>query len=78
MKKILISAIALLCFSALVYAVPNYNNGNGTIMFESEYNGVKTVIRKCELEVTIGDLLRKEKDRAPQKTDRAKIGLYAS
>ena len=60
MKKILISAIALLCFSALVYAVPNYNNGNGTIMFESEYNGVKTVIRKCELEVTIGDLLRKE------------------
>ena len=45
----------LLC--CLVYAEPDYGGGNGTVLRSSEEGGVRTVLRKCELEAVIGDVL---------------------
>lgn len=55
-KSILI--IVILFISQIVFSNPNYNNGNGTIIFSSEENEVKTVVRKCIINnIKIGDLL---------------------
>ncbi len=40
--------------------VPNYANGNGTIVFSSNTDGVSTIIRKCEMSVTIGPMLSED------------------
>ena len=57
MKKSLF-LIILLTLAQLIFANPNYNNGNGTIIFSQNQDGVKTTIRKCEIDsIIIGDLL---------------------
>ena len=57
MKKSLF-LIILLALAQLIFANPNYNNGNGTIIFSQNQDGVKTTIRKCEIDsIIIGDLL---------------------
>ena len=59
MKKFIL--LLLLIFNHFVlFAAPNYNNGNGTILFESVEGNKKTVVRKCEMEVTIGEKLGKK------------------
>lgn len=59
MKKFIV--LLLLIFNHFVlFAAPNYNNGNGTILFESVEGNKKTVVRKCEMEVTIGEKLGKK------------------
>ena len=68
MKKFIL--LLLLIFNHFVlFAAPNYNNGNGTILFESVEGNKKTVVRKCEMEVTIGEKLGKKSriiyDRSP-------------
>lgn len=60
MKKCFFIAIILFLISSFTFAIPNYNNGNGTIISESNINNVKIIIRKCTVEVTIGDLLREQ------------------
>lgn len=57
MKKSLVCVSLLLIFAQFAFALPNYNNGNGTILSEKTENGIKITIRKCELEVVVGDLL---------------------
>lgn len=60
MKKCL-ALCALIALSNLLFAIPNYKNGNGTITFSSEKDEVKTTIRKCEIaDILIGDLLEEE------------------
>ena len=57
MKKSLF-LIILVVLAQLIFANPNYNNGNGTIIFSQNQDGVKTTIRKCEIDsIIIGDLL---------------------
>lgn len=58
MKKFVLFLSIIFAFSHLSFAEqkPNYNNANGTIIFEKEENDTKMIIRKCEVEVTIGDL----------------------
>jgi len=56
MKKFII--FCLLLISQFAFAVPNYKNGNGTIISNSEKNSVRATIRKCIINnVKIGDLL---------------------
>lgn len=62
MKKTVLCILLLLTFVQFIFALPNYNNGNGTIVSEKNENGIKTLVRKCEREVVIGNLLD-EKDR---------------
>ena len=50
-KRIFILGLALL-YSFVLYAAPNYNNGNGTILFEEIKGNKKTEIRKLEMEIT--------------------------
>ena len=50
-KRIFILGLALL-YSFVLYAAPNYNNGNGTILFEEIKDNKKTEIRKLEMEIT--------------------------
>jgi len=57
MKKWLFVIFLGLLSNAVIFAVPNYNNGNGTIISESSSHDKKIVIRKCIFEVIIGDLL---------------------
>lgn len=62
MKKSFLLLI-LLALSQIVFSNPNYKNGNGTIIFSKNEDGVKTTIRKCEIDaIEIGDLLS-EKNR---------------
>ena len=49
-----------LLINSVIFAVPNYNNGNGTIISESNLHDKKIVIRKCIVEEVIGNLLREE------------------
>ncbi len=57
MKKLFIFSIFII-FCQLLFSSPNYNNGNGTIESVSEKDGIKTTIRKCEIDnVIIGNLL---------------------
>ena len=54
MKKSLF-IILVLAISQIVFANPNYKNGNGTILSSSEKDGAKSIIRKCEIDdVKIG------------------------
>ena len=62
MKKSVVCILLLAIFWQFTFALPNYNNGNGTIVSEKTENGIKTLVRKCEREVVIGNLLA-EKDR---------------
>ena len=62
MKKSVVCVLLLAIFAQFAFALPNYNNGNGTIVSEKTEKGIKTVVRKCEREVVIGNLLD-EKDR---------------
>lgn len=59
MKKYLLLLIAIL-FSSMLFADPNYNNGNGTIILEKKTDNINTIVRKCEVDVKIGDLLKEE------------------
>lgn len=60
MKKRSLFVITFLLMCVFMYAAPNYNNGNGTVLSEFENNEIKITVRKCELHVVIGDLLREE------------------
>ena len=60
MKKRSLFVITFLLMCVFMYAAPNYNNGNGTVLSKFENNEIKTTVRKCELHVVIGDLLREE------------------
>jgi hypothetical protein len=57
MKKTVLCILLLLTFVQFIFALPNYNNGNGTVLSEKTENGIKITVRKCELEVVIGNLL---------------------
>ena len=57
MKKTVLCILLLLTFAQFIFASPNYNNGNGTVLSEKTENGIKITVRKCELEVVIGNLL---------------------
>ena len=57
MKKSVVCVLLLAIFGQFTFALPNYNNGNGTIVSEKTEKGIKTVVRKCEREVVIGNLL---------------------
>lgn len=59
MKRKMTFAFILL-LHCLAYADPDYNGGNGTIVKSSTENGVQTTLRKCELEVVIGDVLQEK------------------
>ncbi len=39
---------------------PNYNDGNGTIIFERKENNISELLRKCVVDVKIGDLAKEE------------------
>ena len=39
-------------------SVPNYNSGNGTIIFQNDTKDVIETIRKCNVDITIGDLAK--------------------
>ena len=57
MKKVFLISIFII-FCQLLFSSPNYNNGNGTIVSVSEKDGIRTTIRKCEIDdVIIGNLL---------------------
>lgn len=64
MKKNILIVSIIFAVSHLSFAeiTANYNNANGTILLEKEENDTKVIIRKCEVDVTIGDLA-KEKER---------------
>lgn len=57
MKKSFFIFSLLLVHSFALYSFPNYNNGNGTILFEEVEGNKKTEIRKCEMKIVIGDEL---------------------
>lgn len=40
--------------------IPNYADGNGTILSSFSKDGVSTIIRKCEMNVTIGQMLSED------------------
>ncbi|MCR5762384.1 MAG: SH3 domain-containing protein [Treponema sp.] len=40
--------------------LPDYKNGNGTILSITDEGGINTVIRKCEMEIPIGPMLSEE------------------
>ena len=46
--------------ASFAFAVPNYNNGNGTIISELNIHNKRVIIRKCTVEAIIGDLLQKQ------------------
>ena len=58
MKKFII-LLVLSFLTSFIYS-QNYNKGNGTILKKETENGIETTIRKCILDVTIGDLLDEE------------------
>ena len=60
MKKIFFILTLILLHSFVLYALPNYNNGNGTIIFEEVEGNKKTEIRKCEMKIVIGDELNND------------------
>ncbi len=62
MKKCIIFVMIVFTISHLLFAEEkaNYNDANGTIIFGKEDTDTKVVIRKCEVEVTIGDLATEE------------------
>ncbi len=53
MKKLFFFLFITFCRFSII-AVPNYNNGNGTIIFETVEGNKKTEIRKCEMAIIIG------------------------
>lgn len=61
MKKVYLLMVMLAVFSIPLFAMPNYQNGNGTIISSTNENGIKKIVRKCEIDdIKIGDLLNKE------------------
>lgn len=58
MKKfvLLICVLSVVITISFAEEAPNYQNGNGTIIYENEEKDTKVIIRKCEVEVIIGDL----------------------
>ena len=57
MKKSITTILISLISCLSLFAAPNYEGGNGTIISEKTENYKKVIIRKCELDVKIGDLL---------------------
>lgn len=53
MKKLFFFLVITFCHFVII-AKPNYNNGNGTIIFETVEGNKKTEIRKCEMAIIIG------------------------
>lgn len=63
MKKFYIVFLLLTVCTLKLFAEPNYNGGNGTIISSTNENGIIKTIRKCEINnIKIGDLLN-EKNR---------------
>lgn len=52
MKKIIFIFSLALLYSFVLHSAPNYNNGNGTILFEEIEGNKKTEIRKFEMTVS--------------------------
>ena len=46
MKKTVLCILLLLTFVQFIFALPNYNNGNGTVLSEKTENGIKITVRK--------------------------------
>ena len=46
MKKTVLCILLLLTFAQFIFASPNYNNGNGTVLSEKTENGIKITVRK--------------------------------
>lgn len=60
MKKHYFIIFFVLLINSFIVAVPNYNNGNGTIISETNLHNKKIIIRKCIVEVIIGNLLQEQ------------------
>ena len=44
MKKSVLCILLLLTFVQFIFALPNYNNGNGTVLSEKTENGIKITV----------------------------------